>query len=363
MWRITRFFTIVALALPVLFLAGELVARAFHFPGMALHDPVVFRCRGLAGVRGKIVWHQRYFWTLKPDIELKAGMKPGEKKTIRIDSWGFRTTPWRYQGVDAIRWIFLGDSMVLGWSSPPGKSFPDVLVSLVAERYDTQRMASFNLGIPAHSSYQTLKILRGEFDRVKPDIVVYWGGSNDNAPANGYCDRIFARLYAGPMYTLRHLLDKSAFIRWTRTLYLVPNSTIEERPWEHSLDYPRRVDPPQYFENIKKAKAYCEHRGARFLAITRQHARHDLALDFYNAMLQRLEREDSLVLVDIRDMYRTAPEDGIMKNYPQDKCHFNAKGNRRVAECVATRIIEEGWIDELMTSTNDDTLSLPVAGT
>ncbi len=363
MWRITRLLTIVALALPVLFLTGELAARAFHFPGMALHDPVVFRCRELADMRSRVVWHQHYFWTFKPNIELTTGMKPNETKTIRIDSLGFRPTPWLYQGADAIRWMFLGDSMVFGRSSPPGKNFPDVLVSLVAERYDTQRMASFNLGIPAHSSYQTLEILHWEFDRAKPDIVVYWGGSNDNAPANGYCDRIFARLYAGPMFKLRHLLDKSAFIRWTRTLYLVPNSTIEEKPWKRSLDFPRRVDPPEYFENIKKAKTYSEHRGARFLAITRQHARHEPTLDFYNAMLQRLEREDSLVVVDIRDIYRTAPEDEIMENYPQDKCHFNAKGYRRVAERVAARIIEEGWIDELMTSTNDDALSLPGAGT
>jgi len=63
--------------------------------------------------------------------------------------------------------------MVFAGQARTGWAFPDATVGCVAARRPGLRMVAFNLGVPAHTSFQTLRVLKGEFARTDPDIVVY----------------------------------------------------------------------------------------------------------------------------------------------------------------------------------------------
>ncbi len=344
--RILAWLAILLLSIPV---AGELVARALCLPGVSdWNDPIRFCNPIWDRAHGTFRRHKDYFWTFSPGIQLRCGGSGGAENVIHIDTFGFRLTPWDHRGEDGIRWMFLGDSMVFGWEAPDGETFPDAVLSTISERYQTDKLASANLGVPAYSSYQSLKTLRGEFARVRPDVVVYWGGSNDNAPANGCPDRVFARLYSGPMYHLRRALDKSAFIRWTRTLRGARPAPRPKQVWNPAEAYARRVEPEEYAKNIRGAQRYCQQRQTRFLAITRQHVVRDAGLVRYNDVLEMLSEEGEVTVVDIRDLYVSAVDNELMSNYPDDIVHFNSKGYQLVAERVVARIEYERWVDALI---------------
>ncbi|MBN1425558.1 SGNH/GDSL hydrolase family protein [Candidatus Fermentibacteria bacterium] len=236
--------------------------------------------------------------------------------------------------------------MVFAGQARTGWAFPDATVGYIAAHHPDLRMVAFNLGVPAHTSFQTLRVLKGEFARTDPDIVVYWGASSDNSPASGYSDRVFALLHGGSMYAVRRAVDRSAFIRWTRTLHGPETEPAIVRPPTTSLSYPRRVDPDHYERNVREMARWCSAHGAHFLALTRQHAKSDRGPKLYNERLEQLAGV-GLPLLDVRDMYPTAARDSLMSGYPEDKVHFNEKGYRLVAERTARRIMQEGWIDSL----------------
>jgi len=148
------------------------------------------------------------------------------------------------------------------------------------------------------------------------------------------------------MYTVRRIVDRSAFIRWTRTLRGPETSPASASLIGDSLVYPRRVDPEEFERNVCEMAHFCRLHGARFLALTRQHAKFSRGVDLYNERLRRLEGQGILVLIDIRDIYPTAVQDTIMWRYPEDTVHFNEKGYGIVAERTARRVMEEGWLDE-----------------
>ena len=172
--RLQRWVLLFAFALPAVPVLGEVVARVCDLPGMSSsNNPVLFRAPGLQAATELPRRHLRYLWTFVPGIEVKSSIP---NQLIHIDEHGFRQTPWNDSGHEGLRWMFLGDSMVFCWEAATGETFPDALVGIVCKQHGIETVASFNPGLPAHSSYQSLRILKGEFSRVKPDIVVFWGG-------------------------------------------------------------------------------------------------------------------------------------------------------------------------------------------
>jgi len=135
--------------------------------------------------------HRVLFWTLRPNISLKASEKStarGLSHADRLERLVFqiRVGPKGFRGQDfpaqkplgELRIACLGDSRTIGEGLDEEATYPSRLESILRNRWPT-RVRALNLGADGWSSYQGLQLLRTKAISYSPDVAVFAFGIND----------------------------------------------------------------------------------------------------------------------------------------------------------------------------------------
>lgn len=117
---------------------------------------------------------RRLVYGFRPDLQVTFQGQP-----LQTNHEGFRDSRHSLQKPDGKkRVLFLGDSVLFGWSLPLKARFTDVLAS---RRPDLDVM---NMGIPGYSAAQEIECLRTYGLKYKPDVVVINIIGNDHQLPN-----------------------------------------------------------------------------------------------------------------------------------------------------------------------------------
>jgi len=98
------------------------------------------------------------------------------------NSWGFRGESFSIiKADDTLRIAFLGDSFTFGEGVRFEDTYPERAIKLLREEYGSPalRFESFNFGVSAYNTGQSLRLLENVVLKTKPDIIVFGYTLND----------------------------------------------------------------------------------------------------------------------------------------------------------------------------------------
>jgi hypothetical protein len=157
------------------------------------------------------------FWSLKPGQEYayKGGL-------VKVNQWGLRAPEIQPKAESEYRILSLGESATFGVGTDNSQTYTERFGALLQKRRPGRSFLAINAGVPAWSSFQSLKFLETRGLNLEPDLVLFYHELNDYLPStlrNSGHDEIGAmktdpQLYASRVQGLRRqLVQRSALFK------------------------------------------------------------------------------------------------------------------------------------------------------
>lgn len=115
------------------------------------------------------------------DDKIGYRLRPGIFRNAKINSKGFRDREFTFiKHPNIFRIVCLGDSTTFGYYNAEDRTYPFLLEKLL-NKYSLKKnkFEVINLGIPAYTSFNNLKLFEYETVGLKPDLVILAEGWND----------------------------------------------------------------------------------------------------------------------------------------------------------------------------------------
>jgi lysophospholipase L1-like esterase len=278
---------------------------------------------------------------MRPDPELLWMPRPGWRgeflgQAVAINTLGLRGAEVaRPKPTTRRRVICFGDSITFGYGVSDGQTYPARLQERLADR----GFEVVNGGVTGYTSHQVGILLERVLPLVQPDLATFCVGWND-----GTLRPLSDREYAGRVRTamaVEGVLDRLYVFRAARGLY-----TRSALPAAAPPALKPRVEPLVYAENLRAMVARC--RGARatpvFLALPRRVRAGDLPVASpYPAVLSAVAAELQVPLVVIPPL-AMGTATGPNEESFIDSIHFSPAGHERMADALAARLAELGYV-------------------
>lgn len=250
------------------------------------------------------------FWTLRPNAAV-YGSEPMNRLGYRGKERDVQRTP------GTIRVVTLGDSCTFGIVSSQRQTYPAVAERELNRRLTANRVEVLNGGVPGYSSWQALQALRRKWIDFAPDVVTFYLGWNDTAPAVFVADKDQTPLRNTPR-GLHRILQQSRGYQVLREALLAGRAGP-------------RVSPEDYAANLRAFAATCRKHGALPVAITCPASAPIPKIRPYNDAARQTAAQSEMALLDLA----SHPEMAARGLYMEDRHHPNAKGNRRIGRLLA----------------------------
>jgi len=356
----------------VLVLGGaELAVRIWGLADPTIRSmPLPGEYEGLFRADGEL------FWSLRPGVDLQF---QGER--VRIGSQGLRGPEIPPKRPGEFRILSLGESSTFGPGVPYEKTYSALLEEHLREAdaragRDPERVRVVNAGVPAYSSFQSLRYLRTRGIDLEPDLVLFYHQINDYMPSSlrtSQNDEIgLARsdreLHESGSGTIdRFLLGHSALYRFLALrmarhrirklqeqetenpllsiglpdIGLAPRTVEADSVARTRADLdeqalPPRVRPEERRRNLEELARFCDERGIRLLVI-------------HPAYRESTGSEERLVAFcrenDVPFLHAGPvlhPPDEPRGSRFLDSMHPNAEGHAALARALADAILEQG---------------------
>jgi len=192
-----------------------------------------------------------------PDLELIWKLSPGtviSQNSIKINRKGIRGKERPYgKPPGTSRVLIIGNSTVFGWGLPDSQIFTNILEQKLNAAGGSPRYEVINGGVPAYSSFQSLRFFKKELIRYDPDIIVVCSKFSD-CFCSYYDDK--SVMASGKNYFIKKLLYLSRtyhFLRqavWTLRSLNADFSKLPKRHRSTIADYTGNL---QEFINISKS--------------------------------------------------------------------------------------------------------------
>jgi lysophospholipase L1-like esterase len=119
------------------------------------------------------------FWALKPDMHALWN-----NTRISINHQGTRGEDIEPKQPRELRILSLGESTTFGTGVNDEETYSAVLEEILQSRYPDRRVTVINAGVPAYSSFQSLKFLEQRGVTFEPDVVLFYHEVNDYLPTS-----------------------------------------------------------------------------------------------------------------------------------------------------------------------------------
>jgi lysophospholipase L1-like esterase len=158
----------------ILFGAVELVFRV-----TGLDEPLL-RTRPLPGEDGGLLrLDPQLFWSVAPDL-----IRRYRGALVRTNSLGLRNAEPTPRAVNELRILSLGESTTFGVGVGNDETYTALLGPLLEAELAGTRVTTQNAGVPAWSSFQSLKYLELRGLALDPDVLLFYHEANDYLPSS-----------------------------------------------------------------------------------------------------------------------------------------------------------------------------------
>jgi lysophospholipase L1-like esterase len=119
------------------------------------------------------------FWSLVPDIDL-----PFLGERVVTNALGLRSPPTGAKQPGEYRILSLGESTTFGSGVAGGETYTARLADELAKRGAGQGVTAINAGVPAYTSFQSLRYLEVRGLALEPDLILVYHEVNDYLPSS-----------------------------------------------------------------------------------------------------------------------------------------------------------------------------------
>lgn len=161
--------------LPLLILSGLAEAGARLF---GLSDSPIAPMSLPGEIAGLMRLDEELFWALEPSVT-----REHEGVTVRTNSLGLRSPEVAPKQPDEFRILSLGESSTFGAGVDDDRTYSWFLEKLLNAAAGRDRFRVINAGVPAYSSFQSLKYLELRGLDLEPDLVLFYHEGNDYLPS------------------------------------------------------------------------------------------------------------------------------------------------------------------------------------
>ncbi len=299
-----------------------------------------------------LVFDETLFWRMRPNCTGTFF----KTRNVETNSLGLRSIPpAKDKRANAVRLLFLGDSITFGYGVATGERYSERLAQLLGQRHPQVYWEVVNAGCVGYSSFQVGKTLRLLKDRVRPDCVFLCCGVNE-----GWLERVSDRDRARNLSTAGaqwHLRARSSqlfcafegFVAWARR-EAIAYKTHEKKAFSTWLYVPGqgsaasgalrvRSSVEEFEGNLEDAISGAHDSGARIVLINpaTRGACPFPAEQYHASQLEQLA-ERSLLLASRHDLSVASlaaarTRGGLSEDeFFLDYCHPTAAGHRLLAE-------------------------------
>lgn len=346
--------------LPLLLI--EVAARVLHLDDRVV-GAVSKRLYPEGLFSGTRLWDPALQWRLHPDATLPNDVG-------HVNSLGLvgRETTWT-KPAGTIRLLAMGDSVTYGlWAC--GKSvmcrtrpYTTALELRLWQQQQSDRVEVVNGGVYGYSTQQGARDFRQRLHRLTPDVVLVMYGWNDHGSQNG----IEPRDPESPL--LRSLLDRTqnlATYRMGMGLLTLATLQASQGGWGIPDQYVARVPLDEFDRNLTTLATEIRATGARVLFVTEPGGPFSqpykdgsvptpwelYRLPSYEALMAKhVEYMDVMRRAAVRLEVPLADPAAEFLHHdlaplfdPYDMIHPNEAGSALMAQVVATRLDELGWL-------------------
>ncbi len=263
------------------------------------------------------------------------------------------------------RVLFLGDSVTFGHGIDENESYPEVFKKLLKDGYDV-----FNLGVIGYGTDQEYLLLKREFDRYKPDMVVAGftpGDVRDNMCSlmNNYYKPFFRledggiRLHGVPVPEAVYI-NKVYFKDSKIKGFFYNNSNLYRLIFNRLIGYKVRIEMVEEMSRqdgleltlrlLKEMDLFCIKNGCRFMVLLlpnriwmEEELKTGKREGFYEFFISMLQQR-GLAYVDTHGVLMDRIKNGEEIFLKGDPVHLNASGSRIVAELLYSELQKRGLL-------------------
>ncbi|HLD29149.1 MAG TPA: SGNH/GDSL hydrolase family protein [bacterium] len=282
-------------------------------------------------------------WSLRPGYDDGEGY-------IKINSRGFRDREYKFKKDKRVfRILCLGDSTTWGYRLLLSETYHSLLEDRLNREYGGKlRFEVINFGVTGYSTFQSLMQLQYRGLKYKPDIVTYYGLSNDPTRRFSYSDSqimsgkvpVFIRMF------LNGFLLKLSTYRILRKIFLY---ALRRNPQTRKSLTPR-VSPEEFKKNILLINSLCRNRDIPFALFSQPFCRRKSVAFARFADVTRYKRDLEEIAAENRIPVITIPEmesDSLEASaYFDDSSHPNAPGHAVIMERMFRFLSEKGLLPQ-----------------
>ena len=224
---------------------------------------------------------------------------------------------------DVFRVICLGDSVTQshgknGFPLEISRTYPYELESLFRRKRAREKVEVINAGIGGYTSLQSLRYLKKELWKYRPDLIIAWCGMNDDSTAIFFADKEQRLPSVGDL--------KKLGVRNRSALYLYLKKEL-------SVAKKRRVEPDDYYRNCEEMLLFGRGKELKMVFVVPFEIRHGKLKYYakYKEALDKLRKKYNIELLDVKSILDTYGDVGKLFI---DNCHLTAEGNKIVAGII-----------------------------
>ena len=333
---------------------------------------------------GLFQYDEELFWSLRPRF---SGMLHG--KQVMVNRIGLRGPEVGTKTEGEFRILSLGESSAFGIGVEGAQTYSAVLQGLLNENAARRKYTVINAGVPAYSSFQSLKFLELRGLRLQPDLVLFYHELNDYLPSSlrdssnselgiAKTDR---QLFESRLHSLgRYLTESSALVQFLQRQWALhcikrfnvrnlqpvhnplPQIGLPDLRLESRLVSPRvrnanpqrgadfsdahlnevaigrRVSEVERLQNLHELAALCRSRGIALLLIHPSY----LESTRHSCVLTRFCRDNQVPMFEAYDVLH--PTTNSSERMFLDSWHPTAAGHRLLAEGLYRQLDAQGFL-------------------
>ncbi len=166
------------------------------------------------------------------------------------------------------RILLLGDSSPVGLGLPSRQyAFGEQFVELLREHYPDRKFELINASVSGYTSAQGLLWFKKYGIKLKPDLVLLYCGNND-ASYNGYLQDKELLHKPAWMTDFQIVLSKSTIYATLKGILLPLKEKVLTRNAAQSEQPTVRVNPEDYYENLKEVVVWAKKNDTRVMLVT-----------------------------------------------------------------------------------------------
>ncbi len=327
--RVARPLRLFSLTLLIPILSVALVESGYHTVYFTRYFHQLSDARGLADPLYEVLDDPPGLYRLKPGARADMPSPSGKNETATaiINRWGMRDTAFEIDTPEnALRLLFVGDSVTFGPGLPFEETFPEKTAVLLSQKLK-RPVKAFNFGVPGYNLPELARIRTIlPWKDIRPDRVIYAVCLNDAQLDEESYDPATHALVPRHHSSAVLWLVSSLFRDRERELDRLLSQVLENTAVNHAWPIVVLLPSAPYLRGIPKEDALSDRAAATFF---RKHL-----------------SEKNIETLDLLDLAWPKP---VEKNYlagaqGPDPAHFSARGSRFVAEKLAafleTRLTE-----------------------